>query len=117
MAVCLAGLLAYKGAKIGAVVTWEAPKAGGQALKLFFTHKDIKMTQVRHGNDPVTELPPFEFIHMCALANFGHWALDPIECHFLKNIIPPVNAGDLEPAVGQWPNVLGKLPDDVKWMD
>jgi hypothetical protein len=88
VAVLLAAILVVWGTPPELLVTWEAPKAGGEKLRKLLARVPVR--QYRYGNDPVTELPwlPGVYEHVrLPLISIGKASFNSISCHDIAGII------------------------------
>ena len=80
MALAAAALLVRRCFDVRALVTFGAPRVGGPKLRRVLAN--VRVTQYRNGNDPVSDVP-WPYQHVRRLDLIGQAKLDPISAHSL----------------------------------
>ena len=87
LAVLSAALLVATGVPVAAMVTFGAPRAGGDGVRDVL--HDVPVRQYRHGHDVVPEVPwlPDVLMHVAPLTEIGSSTGDPIADHAIARYI------------------------------
>ncbi|HLH92057.1 MAG TPA: thioesterase domain-containing protein [Xanthobacteraceae bacterium] len=84
LALAAGALLAADGLPVQQIAAFEAPRVGRARYVLTLAPIDVVETQC--GNDPVPDTPIF-LLPARARISIGEARLNPIECHFIDNVI------------------------------
>jgi Lipase (class 3) len=85
----IVGFMLLAGVQIARVVLFEKPWCCGPQLRGMIAAAKIDGLEYWNGDDPVPLVPsvPWLCMNVWAIQHVGKWAIDPIDCHFMVNVV------------------------------